>query len=156
MDRTASQSFTEQHRRLGQQHQQAEAGASASRSNANTARPARGPPLHNLTSVTEEDPADTVTDTPPAQPSRNTPTGTFGSTSAAPIDIPAGLQRGSVSGQGSGKRTPPKAMHYGMSEHSSPMPVLLSPFASMSGGQADDSVVLDSVDANLQALQKKL
>lgn len=153
MDRNSSQSFTEQHQRLGQQHQQAAADAAASYGNANTARPARGQPLQALTSVREEDPAETLAEMQSAEPSQRTPTGTISSTGAAPINIPAGLRRGSGSSSGSGKRASPKAMHYGMSEHSSPMPVLHSPFASVPAG---DAAVMGDVDANLLALQEKL
>ena len=156
MDRASSQSFTEQHQRLGQQHKQAVADAAASHTNANTARPARGQPLQTLTSVREEDPAETLAEVPPAEPSQRTPTGTYSGTGTAPINIPAGLRRGSGSSSGSGKRASPKAIHYGMTEHSSPMPVLHSPFASVSGASAGDAAVMSDVDANLNALQKKL
>ncbi|KAL3159149.1 hypothetical protein ABBQ32_14134 [Trebouxia sp. C0010 RCD-2024] len=151
MDRASSQSLTEQHKRLGQQHQQAEADAAASHANANKARPARGLPLQTLTSVME-DPDETMPDTAATQNRQQAPTGTFASTTAAPIDIPAGSQRSS----GSGKRLSPKPMHYGMTEHSSPLPVLHSPFASASLPAAQRPDVLESVDANLQSLQQKL
>ena len=149
MDRASSQSFTEQHKRLGQQHQQAAADA-----NANNTRPARALHQQALASVVEDPVAETTADTPPAQARQQTPTGTYTGTNAAPISAPAGLQRGS----GSGKRLSPKPMHYGMSEHSSPLPVLHSPFASASPvpAPAQQAEVLDSVDANLLSLQQKL
>lgn len=157
MDRASSQSLTEQHKRLGQQHQQAEADAAASRSNANTARPARGLPLQTLTSVME-DPEEALSDVATAQAGQQTPTGTFTSTIAAPVNIPAGLsmQRGSGSGHGSRKRLSAKPMHYGMSEHSSPLPVLQSPFAAASAAAAHNPDLLATVDANLHSLQQKL
>lgn len=148
MDRASSQSFTEQHKRLGQQQQQAQADAAASK-----ARPARAQAPQALASVVE-DPLETETmaGTPPAAQTRQqNPTGTISGTTAAPINIPAGLQRGSGSTHGSGKRLSPKPMHYGMSEHSSPLPVLHSPFASAAAAD-----VLNSVDANLLSLQQKL
>lgn len=141
----ASQSFTEQHKRLSQQHQQAEVDAAA-----NKAQPARALHPQALASVVEDTDAETTADTPPAPARQQTPTGTYTGTSAAPINVPAGLHRES----GSGKRLSPKPMHYGMSEHSSPLPVLHSPFASAPAAQKAD--VLDSVDANLLTLQQKL
>lgn len=150
MDRASSQSFTEQHKRLGQQQQQAQADAAASK-----ARPARAQPPQALASVVEDPLAETMAGTPPAtQPRQETPTGTVSGTITAPINIPAGLQRASGSGHGSGKRLSPKPMHYGMSEHSSPLPVLHSPFASAAPALSAD--VLNSVDANLLSLQQKL
>ena len=48
-------------------------------------------------------------------------------------------------------------MHYGMTEQAVPMPVLHSPFATLSKDPIEDAVpVLSSVDDNLQALQDKL
>lgn len=149
MDRASSQSFTEQHKRLGQQQQQAQADAAASK-----ARPARAAPPQALASVVEDPVAETMAGTPAAQPRQRTPTGTTSGTTAAPINIPTGLQRGSGSIHGSGKRLSPKPMHYGMSEHSSPLPVLHSPFASAAPAPSAD--VLNSVDANLLSLQQKL
>ena len=145
MDRASSQSFTEQHKRLGQQHQQAKIDVPADK-----ARPARALPPQALASVVEDPVAETTADTPPAQARQQTPTGTYTGTRAAPISVPARLQRGS----GSGKRLSPKPMHYGMSEHSSPMPVLHSPFASAAPAQKAE--MLDLVDANLLSLQQKL
>ena len=153
MDRASSQSFTEQHKRLGQQHQQAQADAAASQANAN--RPARGIPPGTLTSVIE-DPAETLIDTAPAQARQQAPTGTYAGATAAPVNGSAGLQRGSGSSHGSGKRVSPKPMHYGMSEHSVPLPVLHSPFAAVSAAPAQKADVLESVDANLQSLQQEL
>ena len=156
MDRASSQSFTEQHRRLAQQHNLAAADGAASRGNANGvigadggARPIRNTALNTLMSVREEDPSDTV-ESPPAQPQG--PTGTFAAVSPAP----AGLQRTSGSSQGSGRR-PPRPVHYGMTEQAVPLPVLHSPFASLSKDPIEDPApVLSSVDDNLQALQDKL
>lgn len=156
MDRASSQSFTEQHRRLAQQHNQAAADGAASRGNANGvigadggARPMRNTALNTLMSVREEDPSDTV-ESPPAQPQG--PTGTLAAVSPAP----AGLQRTSGSSQGSARR-PPRPVHYGMTEQAVPLPVLHSPFASLSKDPLVDAApVLSSVDDNLQALQDKL
>ena len=155
MNRASSQSFTEQHKRLAQQDNPAHAGAAASHTSVNGAVAADGgaKPMRNtaqtLMSVREEEPADTMAESPPA------PRGPTGTTAAIPI--PAGLKRTSGSSQGSGKRNSPKAVHYGMTEKSSPMPVLHSPFASVGAAPAQDAEpVLHSVDDNLQALQNKL
>ncbi|KAL0048207.1 hypothetical protein WJX82_009891 [Trebouxia sp. C0006] len=159
MNRASSQSFTEQHKRLAQQDNQAQAGTAASHTNANGAlaadsgaKPMRNTALQTLMSVREEEPADTLAESPVAQPAPQGPTGT-----TAAIPIPAGLKRTSGSSQGSGKRVSPKAVHYGMTEKSSPLPVLHSPFASVGAAPAlDAEPVLNSVDDNLQALQNKL
>jgi len=159
MNRASSQSFTEQHKRLAQQDNQAQAGTAASHTNANGAlaadsgaKPMRNTALQTLMSVREEEPADTLAESPVAQPAPQGPTGT-----TAAIPIPAGLKHTSGSSQGSGKRVSPKAVHYGMTEKSSPLPVLHSPFASVGAAPAlDAEPVLNSVDDNLQALQNKL
>jgi len=156
MNRASSQSFTEQHKRLAQQDNQAQAGTATSRTNANAAdggaKPMRNTALQTLMSVREEEPADTLAESPVAQPAPQGPTGT-----TAAIPIPAGLKRTSGPSQGSGKRVSPKAVHYGMTEKSSPLPVLHSPFASVGAAPAlDAEPVLNSVDDNLQPLQNKL
>ncbi len=157
MNRASSQSFTEQHKRLAQQDNKAQAGAAAFHTSGAVAADSRAKPLRNtalqtLMSVREEEPADTLAESPVAQPAPQGPTGT-----TAAIPIPAGLKRTSGSSQGSGKRVSPKAVHYGMTEKSSPMPVLHSPFASVGAAPAQDAApVLSSVDDNLQALQNKL
>lgn len=129
MDRASSQSFTQQQKPLAQQHEQAENDAAASRGNVKGGvRPMRGSALQTLSSVREEEPTKTLAEPPPvSQPIRNAPTGT-----TAAIPIPTGLQRTNGSSQGSMKKVSPKAVHYGMTEHSSPLPVLHSPFAASS------------------------
>jgi len=156
MNRASSQSFTEQHKRLAQQDNQAQAGTATSRTNANAAdggaKPMRNTALQTLMSVREEEPSDTMAESPPAQPAPRGPTGT-----TAAIPIPAGLKRTSGSSQGSGKRDSPKAVHYGMTEKSSPLPVLHSPFASVGAAPTEDTApILNSVYGNLQAVQDKL
>ena len=109
----------------------------------------RGSALQTLASVREEDPSETLAGTPPAQP-----VGPTGTTAAIPIPS-ASLKRTSGSSQGSGKKSSTKAVHYGMTEHASPLPVLHSPFSA--AATVNDAVpVLNSVDDNLQALQDKL
>lgn len=138
LDRASSQSFTEQHQRLAQQHNQAQTDAAAGQGNVPGIRTARNSGLQGLASVREEDPTENLADTPAAQPVSNcVPTGTTaaiptGTTAAIPIPaaVPrttSGSSRGSS--QGSQKRISPKPVHYGMSESSSPLPVLHSPFA---------------------------
>ena len=130
MNRASSQSFTEQHQRLAQQHDQAQTDAVAGQGNVTGVRPARNSGLQGLASVREEDPAESLAEAPVAQPvSNGVPTGT---TAAIPIPIavPRTTSESSRgSSQGSQKRISPKAVHYGMSESSSPLPVLHSPFA---------------------------
>ena len=138
MARASSQSFTEQHQRLAQQHNQAQKDAAAGQGNVPGIRTARNSGLQGLASVREEDPTENLATTPVAQPVSNVaPTGTTaaiptGTTAAIPIPaaVPrttSGSSRGSS--QGSQKRISPKPVHYGMSESSSPLPVLHSPFA---------------------------
>lgn len=119
MNRASSQSFTEQHKRLAQQDNQAQAGTAAPHTNTTAAdsgaKPMRNTALQTLMSVREEDPSETVAESPPAQPAPRGPTGT-----TAAIPIPAGLKRTSGSSQGSGKRSSPKAVHYGMTENPVP------------------------------------
>ena len=137
MDRASSQSFTEQHQRLAQQRQHAQTDAATGHANVH----ARGSGLQGLTSVREEDPAEAMTDTPttdtpPAPPPVSTGVAPTGTTAAVPtgttaaIPIANALPRAtSGSSHGSQKRTSPRSAHFGMSESSSPLPVLHSPFA---------------------------
>ena len=131
MAHASSQSFTEQHHRLAQQQQQAQIDAATGYANQRAPRSS----LQGLTSVREEDPAEAMTDplSAPSPVSTGAPTGTTaagptGTTAAIPI--PTALPRAtSGSSHGSQKRTSPRSAHFGMSESSSPLPVLHSPFA---------------------------
>ena len=164
MDRAASQSGLEQHKRLAQQKAQAQADAAtanghmpAARNSFGTARPGAG--LHGvmsgLTSVREEESTHAESLSVPSQ------NGTApAAAQAAPIAAVSGgesggaqfivggaaqsAQQGVEAGQQPAGR-PPRAKPvkvpsrnqdypYGMSKTSSPLPVLLSPFAAAAAG----------------------
>lgn len=158
MDRAASQSGLEQHKRLAQQKTQAQSDAAANghmpaaRKSFGTARPGLHGVMSGLQSVREED---STHGEQPLAAAQNGAAPAGVAAPAAPVAavsrgenggaqfIVGGAQQGAATGQQQqppGRTKPVKVQSqgrnyvYGMSKSSSPMPVLQSPFAAAADG----------------------